>query len=433
MSADARKTWTRFVDAFGRVNRIIGNISASMLKGDTGSVDALYDFLLPNMSMMYDQLDTFIGLREEAAASLHRQSSAAYARLRAMIESAIAAGVALTLLVGWLTLRSILRGVRHAVGTAEAIAAGRLGHAIDDRQRDEMGALLRAFRRMDGQLQDIVGQVRERAQAVGQSAAQIARGNDDLSQRTQAQASSLQETASALEQLTTTVRQSAANAASADRQAREARQHAEQGGRVAQRAVAAMRDIDDASGRMADIVGLIDEIAFQTNLLSLNAAVEAARAGEHGRGFAVVAAEVRQLAQRSGTAAREIRVLIENSVEKVRAGGELTEATGRTLEIIVASIAGVTDAVADIADVAGEQSAGLAQISHAVARIDDVTQQNAALVEQATAASRAMHEQADELQQQVAFFRVGNQAGDGNAQASRRVDALPASADPAWV
>jgi methyl-accepting chemotaxis protein len=259
---------------------------------------------------------------------------------------------------------------------------------------------------------------------VSSAAQQISRGNDDLSFRTQEQASSLEETAASMEEMTSIVRQSADNAGHADQLARSTRAQAERGGEVALRTSGAMREIEAASRQITDIVQLIDEIAFQTNLLALNAAVEAARAGEQGRGFAVVAGEVRNLAQRSASAAKQIKTLIGDTVDKVQAGSVLVEESGQVLEGIVGSVKRVTDIVAEIAAASQEQSSGIDQVNRAVMQMDEVTQQNAALVEEAAAAARAMQEQADQLEVQVRFFRL-----EGRVAVSRPAPRpVPASA-----
>ncbi|MEO7073358.1 MAG: methyl-accepting chemotaxis protein, partial [Rhodanobacter sp.] len=255
----------------------------------------------------------------------------------------------------------------------------------------------------------------------------IARGNDDLSQRTQEQASSLEETASSMEEMTSTVKQNAENASHANQLARGARQQAERGGEVAGKAILAMGEIDISSRKIGDIVGLIQEIAFQTNLLALNAAVEAARAGEQGRGFAVVATEVRSLAQRSANAAKEIKTLIHDSEDKVRSGSELVNQSGKALAEIVDSIKKVTDIVAEIAAASQEQSAGIDQVNNAVMQMDEMTQQNAALVEEASAAARAMQEQAAELNAQVGFFQLSDTIAAAPA-ARDRAPAVPTEA-----
>jgi methyl-accepting chemotaxis protein len=248
--------------------------------------------------------------------------------------------------------------------------------------------------------------VQQGAHVVSTTAGEISRGNDDLSQRTQEQASSLEETAASMEEMTATVKQNAENATAADRLSRHARGEAERGGEVVAQAMDAMRDIGDSSRRIADIVGMIDEIAFQTNLLALNAAVEAARAGEQGRGFAVVAGEVRRLAQSSAAASKEIKALIVESGERVEAGAELVGRSADALRDIVGSVKKVTDIVAEIAAASSEQSAGVDQVNIAIAQIDQVTQENAALVEEAAAAAKSMQDQAQSLRDQVAFFTV---------------------------
>ena len=319
----------------------------------------------------------------------------------------------LVILVVWQSMRSI----RLSIGGEPAVALTIANHIADgDLSRADAqttpppGSLLDALQRMRDKLTDIVGEVQQGAQTVTTAAQQIARGNDDLSSRTQEQASSLEETAASMEEMTSTVKQSADNANHASRLAADMRVQAQRGGDVAARASTAMLAIKQASGQIADIVSLIDEIAFQTNLLALNAAVEAAHAGEQGHGFAVVAAEVRNLAQRSARAAKEIKTLIGDSVEKVQAGSQLVDESGRALAGIIGSVQKVADIVNEIAAASQEQSGGIEQVNHAVTQMDEVTQQNAALVEEAAAAARAMQEQADLLQAQVSYFRLHGDA-----------------------
>jgi methyl-accepting chemotaxis protein len=271
---------------------------------------------------------------------------------------------------------------------------------------DEIARLLRALKGMDDKLVETVSHVRESAATVDRAAGQLSQGSDDLSQRTQEQAAALEETAASMEEMTATVKQNADNSQQANQIATSTRTQADQGGQVVRRAVDAMQEITAASKRIEDIIGVIDEIAFQTNLLALNAAVEAARAGEQGRGFAVVASEVRNLAQRSASAAKEIKGLIGDSVDKVNAGAALVSESGETLTSIVTGVKKVTDIVAEMTAATAEQSSGIDQINHAVTNMDQATQQNAALVEESAAAAKAMQQQAQELLKLVEFFRV---------------------------
>jgi methyl-accepting chemotaxis protein len=326
------------------------------------------------------------------------------------------AGLLLVAVTGVVLLS--MRSIRRSIGGEPAFAVEMVGRMADGNLSMEgaedaqpvPGSMMHAMQRLHVKLIEVVGQVQQGSQVVSSAAQQIARGNDDLSQRTQEQASSLEETASSMEEMTSTVKQNAENASQASRLASGACEQAERGGQVAAQAVAAMGEITTSSRRIADIVGMIDEIAFQTNLLSLNAAVEAARAGEQGRGFAVVAGEVRSLSQRSAAAAKEIKALIGESVGRVQAGSLLVEQTGAALAEIVDSVRKVTGIVAEIAAASQEQSAGIDQVSRAVMQMDEVTQQNAALVEEAAAAAQAMQEQAVELRRQTAFFQLGERA-----------------------
>jgi methyl-accepting chemotaxis protein len=288
----------------------------------------------------------------------------------------------------------------------QRLAEGNLTERMQGEYEGEFKVLYDAVNLCTDNLVNMVNEIQRASASISSASSEIATGNADLSRRTEQQAASLEETASSIEELTSTVRQNAENAKVANQLAAGAREQAEKGGAVVTSAVAAMGAINTASRKIADIIGVIDEIAFQTNLLALNAAVEAARAGEQGRGFAVVAAEVRNLAQRSAGAAKEIKALINDSVEKVSEGSRLVDASGKTLEDIVASVTRVSEIIADIASASQEQSVGIEQVNQAIAQMDEVTQQNASLVEEAAAAAEAMNEQAKALAELVGFFKV---------------------------
>jgi methyl-accepting chemotaxis protein len=387
----------------------------ALKQNDTSASDLLEMEMRPLLMQRQDALGKLgDAQRVEASAIFHAQV-ASYERVRLITMAALAIGLLFALVRSILLVRSIVNALNYSTRLAGEIAEGKLGHDIQVRGTDELSRLLAALRAMDKRLVDIVSDVRHGSDEVSTAAQQIARGNDDLSQRTQEQASSLEETASSMEEMTSTVKQNAENASHANQLARGAREQAERGGEVVSQAVTAMREINSSSRKISDIVSLIDEIAFQTNLLALNAAVEAARAGEQGRGFAVVATEVRNLAQRSASAAKEIKLLINDSADKVHAGSALVDQSGKALAEIVDSVKKVTDIVAEIAAASQEQSAGIDQVNNAVSQMDEMTQQNAALVEEASAAARAMHEQASELTRQVGFFRV---TGAGGADAA---------------
>ena len=308
--------------------------------------------------------------------------------------------------LAWWIIRSVTRPIDAAVKIARGVAAGDLSMQFDASGRSETGLLLGALHEMKTRLAGIVGEVRGNAEGVATASAQISQGNNDLSGRTEQQAAALQQTAASMEELGATVRQNADNASQADQLARGASTVAIQGGEVVGQVVETMRGINESSRKVADIIGVIDGIAFQTNILALNAAVEAARAGEQGRGFAVVASEVRSLAQRSADAAREIKSLIATSVERVEQGTTLVDRAGTTMREVVASIQRVTDIVAEISAASTEQSGGVAQIGQAVSQMDQTTQQNAALVEESAAAAESLKSQAHRLVEAVSVFRL---------------------------
>ncbi|MET0267180.1 MAG: methyl-accepting chemotaxis protein [Duganella sp.] len=345
-------------------------------------------------------------LNEDVAAASVADGHAAIARARwAMAAAALLAAIVAVACAAYIT-GAITRPISEAVQVAQTVAGGDLTSRIVVRTTEETGQLLQALKDMNDNLIRIVGQVRGGTDTIATASAQIATGNLDLSSRTEQQASSLEETASSMEELTSTVRQNADNARQADVLAASARAVAQQGGAVVARVVQTMEEINSASARVVDIIAVIDGIAFQTNILALNAAVEAARAGEQGRGFAVVASEVRTLAQRSASAAKEIKQLIGDSVDKVGAGSKLVAEAGQTMNDIVASIARVTDIMGEITMATQEQSSGIDQINMAVGQMDTVTQQNAALVEEAAAAAASLEDQAARLAQVVSVFRL---------------------------
>ena len=367
-------------------------------------------------------------------ATIGKQSHSLMARMKEEDEAAhrsatiaMLATVLLTLLIGsvtvWWLIRSITRPLSAAVGIAQQVAQGDLRAVVADGGRNEIGDLLRALKTMSGNLAAIVGRVRDGTEAIATASSEIASGNMDLSSRTEEQASSLEETAASMIELTTTVRQNNDNADQARQLAGSASDVARRGGAAVAQMVQTMGTINASSKRIVDIIGVIDGIAFQTNILALNAAVEAARAGEQGRGFAVVATEVRSLAQRSAEAAREIKQLIGDSVRTVEAGSALAGQAGQTMDEVVASVQRVNAIIDEIAVASVEQRDGIEQISMAVSQMDGVTQQNAALVEQAAAAADALQQQAASLADAVSIFKLhaapGTPAAAGPRGATR--------------
>ncbi len=324
----------------------------------------------------------------------------------------------------FIVARRIRQALGEAITASEHIAAGDLTASIKSSSEDETGQLLKALREMNDSLSHIVSEVRTGADSIASATEQISAGNADLSQRTEEQASALEETASSMEELTSTVKQNADNAQQANKLAMTASEVAERGGDVIGRVVNTMGAITQSSRKISDIIGVIDGIAFQTNILALNAAVEAARAGEQGRGFAVVAGEVRNLAQRSAAAAKEIKGLIEDSVSKVEDGSRLVEEAGETTREIVTSIKRVADIMAEISAASLEQSNGIEQVNTAITQMDDVTQQNAALVEEAAAAAESLEDQAQAMVSTVSRFKL---IDSGRAGAAPKKERRPAS------
>ncbi|MGJ7507300.1 methyl-accepting chemotaxis protein [Variovorax sp. GT1P44] len=342
----------------------------------------------------------------------------------------------MTVLLGgaaaFLISRSIVRPLHEAVKVAETVANGDLSSRIEVESRDETGQLLQALKNMNDSLAKVVGEVRTGTDTIATASSQIATGNQDLSSRTEEQASSLEQTAASMEELTSTVKQNADNARQANQLAVSASEVAVKGGSVVSQVVDTMGSINASSRKIVDIIGVIDGIAFQTNILALNAAVEAARAGEQGRGFAVVASEVRNLAQRSAAAAKEIKTLIGDSVEKVEEGSKQVAEAGKTMEEIVDSVKRVTDIMGEITAASQEQTSGIEQINQAITQMDQVTQQNAALVEEAAAAAASLQEQAGSLSQVVSVFKLdrGDRAPTPTISRSTPVAAAPAKQAP---
>ncbi|HDT6026264.1 TPA: methyl-accepting chemotaxis protein [Escherichia coli] len=352
-------------------------------------------------------------------------SNASYTQAMWILFSMMIAVLALIISV-WLGVRkTLIEPLNRLIDSIRHIAGGDLVKRIDVESDNEMGELAHSLRHMQGELARTVGEVRQGAHAIYSGASEIAMGNNDLSSRTEQQAASLEETAASMEELTVTVKQNAENARQASHLALSASETAQKGGKVVDNVVQTMRDITASSQKISDIISVIDGIAFQTNILALNAAVEAARAGEQGRGFAVVAGEVRNLAQRSAQAAREIKSLIEDSVNRVDLGSTLVESAGETMDEIVNAVTRVTDIMGEIASASDEQSRGIDQVGLAVSEMDRVTQQNASLVEESAAAAAALEEQASRLTQAVAVFRI-QQGQASTAREPVSVAAAPA-------
>ncbi|WP_317204126.1 methyl-accepting chemotaxis protein [Janthinobacterium sp.] len=380
-----------------------------------------------NKARIMQPVNEFLALLDERTGAAVNAAADGTKAAYSVAVALLLLSVAVSLLCLFLVYRHIKLSLDHAIAAAQKIADGDLTSDIVVERVDEIGLLLQSMNTINANLTSMIGTIRSGTGEMSVATHEIALGNADLSARTEAQASSLEETASSMETLTATVRQNASNAGEANRLAASASAVAQQGGAVVAQVVSTMGAIKESSGQIADIIGVIDGIAFQTNILALNAAVEAARAGEQGRGFAVVAGEVRNLAHRSAAAAKEIKALIGASVERVDAGGKLVDDAGRTMALVVDSIQKVTDIMGEISNASQEQSAGISEVNQAVTQMDSITQQNAALVEQAAAAAESLQEQADALLRAVSIFRLKD--GPGGRAAARRP--APAVADPA--
>ena len=380
---------------------------------------------MQKMKSSYDthlaQINQLVNLANAQADKLETDSrdqiSTATVLLIIILSGSLSVGIGGAVLI----TRSIIQPLSEAVKVANIVASGDFRSEISTEFNDEPGQLLQALNQMNNGLSGTIAQVRASTELINAASEEIASGNLDLSSRTEQQAGSLEETASAMEQLTATVKQNADNAREANRLAESASNIALNGGKVVQDVVATMGKIKESSGKIVDIISVIDSIAFQTNILALNAAVEAARAGEQGRGFAVVASEVRSLAHRSASAAKEIKALIEDSVNNVNTGSTLVGQAGVTMDKIVTSVKQVLEIMNEIAAASEEQSTGIEEVNHAISQMDEVTQQNAALVEEAAAAAASMQEQAAHLMQEVSVFKLatGSQGNRLNAASPR--------------
>jgi len=372
--------------------------------------------LSPAVARYFKAQDAFVQVLEQHRDQVREDAFSQRTRYALWALLAAAALFAAGLALAWRLVQSIVVPLQQAMAVTDAIAAGDLTQELHATRKDEFGHMLRSLSAMSARLRGVVGEVRTGVNSVSAASVEIANGNHDLSARTEQTASNLEQTAASMEQLTATVTQSADTARQANQLAANAAQAAGRGGEVVGQVVASMQQITDSSRKIADIIGVIDGIAFQTNILALNAAVEAARAGEQGRGFAVVAGEVRSLAGRSAEAAKEIKTLIGKSVENVEAGSAQVAQAGQSMEEIVSSVRRVSDLIGEITASSTEQRDGIAQVNQAVAHLDQMTQQNAALVEESTAAAASMRDQAQRLAEVVSVFNVG--AGGAVARAA---------------
>ena len=417
LADDKERAMMTAIDAALKAGAVKNNQVVALRKAGQNAEAGVYltTVAAPTLITVLNALDEIVAYETQMAAQAGADAEAVYARAQWSMAALGVAALLLGAVVARLITRSITGPINRAVEVAEAVASGDLSNDIPAGARDETGRLLAALRAMNDSLLNVVGQVRSGTDTIATASGEIAAGNLDLSSRTEQQAAALEETASSMEQLTSTVKQNADNARQANQLAQSASDVARKGGDLVSQVVDTMGTINESSRKIVDIISVIDGIAFQTNILALNAAVEAARAGEQGRGFAVVASEVRNLAQRSAAAAKEIKELIAASVNNVDTGARLVNNAGQTMGDIVDSIQRVTDIMGEISSASQEQTMGIEQINTAIAQMDQATQQNSALVEQASAASQSMQEQASNLAGVVGFFKTGMPASSASA------------------
>jgi len=404
---EERKLFQAVADARKLVLEHLASINKLKAAGDREGANKLADTQYQAALNVYKQAVQQIADAQRAQIDvMAKEIEQAHRSGRLMLIALSGVALLVGALFAWRLTAGIVNPMRGAVELAQRVASGDLSTQVSAGSRDEVGQLLTALKSMNDSLYKVVGEVRNGTDTIATASSQIASGNQDLSSRTEQQASSLEQTAASMEELTSTVKQNADNARQANQLAVSASEVAVRGGSVVSQVVDTMGSINASSRKIVDIIGVIDGIAFQTNILALNAAVEAARAGEQGRGFAVVASEVRSLAQRSAAAAKEIKGLIDDSVGKVEAGSQQVAEAGKTMEEIVTSVKRVTDIMGEITAASQEQTSGIEQINQAITQMDQVTQQNAALVEEAAAAAASLQEQAGGLSQVVSIFQL---------------------------
>ena len=453
IKADAQAAWQSYQQTeFSEEEKALAERVGTLIEAITPRIDdvlrlfdqqdhdALGSFieyrLFPNVSPLAANLQQLSAMQEQLALLAYHDAQATLQRSMVIAIGVVVLLLALALLGASWIIRTITRSLNSAVRVAETVAQGDLSSHIVVRTNDELGRLMQALQTMNGNLIGIVNRIRDSSESIATGATQISTGNNDLSQRTEEQASNLQQTAASMEQLTSTVRHNTDNAQQATALARDAAHTATQGGQAMAQVTHTMETISASSRKIADIIGVIDGIAFQTNILALNAAVEAARAGEQGRGFAVVAGEVRALAGRSAEAAKEIKLLIQQSVHQVTEGTRLVDATEQTISDVVRQVQSVSTLIQEISTASQEQSQGTGQVSDAIAQLDQVTQQNAALVEESAAAASSLNHQAAELSQLVATFKTGTATSARLTAAAAPMlapAALPAGRDPSKI